>query len=70
MTNQEIKNLTFEQLLEKTEESKRSLQKLRFAHAVTPIENPMVIRNQRRLVARLLTEVTVKQQQELAQESK
>lgn len=39
------------------------LLKLRFAHAVSPIENPMRIRESRKRIARLKTELTVKTRQ-------
>ena len=40
---------------------KEAYNKLTFAHAITPIENPMKIRAARKLIARLETEVRVKQ---------
>lgn len=39
------------------------LLKLRFAHAVSPIENPMRIRESRKRIARLLTQLTTKTRQ-------
>jgi len=35
--------------------------KLKFAHSITPIENPMKIRESRKLVARIQTEIKVKE---------
>jgi large subunit ribosomal protein L29 len=43
------------------QEEKRNLQKLKFAHAISPIENPMKIRATRRLIARLNTELRAKE---------
>jgi large subunit ribosomal protein L29 len=40
------------------------LLKLKFAHAVSPIENPMRIREARKLIARLHTELTAKTRQQ------
>jgi len=37
------------------------LQKLKFAHAISPIENPMKISLAKRLIARMNTELTIKQ---------
>ena len=37
------------------------LKKLEFAHAISPLENPMSIRNLRRELARLKTELKKKQ---------
>jgi large subunit ribosomal protein L29 len=36
------------------------MQKLKFAHAITPIENPMKIQVTRKLIARLETALTAK----------
>jgi len=40
-----------------TEEQLR-LKKLHFAHAITPLENPMIIRGLRKDIARLQTELS------------
>ena len=60
MKNSEIKALTVEQLKQTLVEEQDRLLKLKFAHAVSPIENPMRIRNTRRLIARLMTELSAK----------
>jgi large subunit ribosomal protein L29 len=60
MKNSEIKALTVEQLKQSLTEEQERLLKLKFAHAVSPIENPMRIRNTRRLIARLMTELSAK----------
>jgi large subunit ribosomal protein L29 len=60
MKNSEIKALTVEQLQQTLVEEQDRLLKLKFAHAVSPIENPMRIRNTRRLIARLMTELSAK----------
>ena len=62
MKSKEVKALSVEQLNQTLTEEKERLLKLKFAHAVSPIENPMRIRNTRRLIARLMTELTAKQQ--------
>ena len=43
------------------EEDKQRLKKLEFAHAISPPENPMTIRGLRREIARLQTELKLKQ---------
>lgn len=43
------------------EEDKQRLKKLEFAHAISPLENPMSIRGLRREIARLQTELKLKQ---------
>jgi len=60
MENSEIKALTTEQLAEKVKEQSSVLQKMKFAHAITPLENPMQIRYSRKLIARLKTELTAR----------
>lgn len=40
------------------QEDEMRLKKLEFAHAVTPLENPMSIRSLRKDIARLKTELT------------
>jgi large subunit ribosomal protein L29 len=39
------------------EEDKLRLKKLEFAHAISPLENPMTIRGVRRDIARVKTEI-------------
>jgi len=60
MKNSEIRALTTEQLTEKVKEEVSALQKLKFAHAITPLENPMQIRTFKKLIARLKTELTAR----------
>jgi large subunit ribosomal protein L29 len=45
------------------EEDKLRLKKLMFAHAISPLENPMTIRGLRRDIARLKTELKNRQQE-------
>ena len=40
---------------------KENLQKLKFAHSISPIENPMKIKEAKRLIAQMNTELTIKQ---------
>ena len=47
----------------KLEEDKQRLKKLEFAHAISPLENPMTIRSLRRDIARLTTELKLKKQE-------
>ncbi|WP_299755740.1 50S ribosomal protein L29 [uncultured Pontibacter sp.] len=57
MKNSEITALSAEELQEKLNTEKANLQTMRFAHAISPLENPMRIRDTKRLIARLSTEV-------------
>ncbi len=61
MKNSEIKALSIEELMQKIRGEKEGLQKLIFAHAISPIENPMKIKITKKLIARLLTELKVKE---------
>lgn len=61
MKNSEIKALSLEELSEKINTEVSSLQKLKFAHSITPIENPMKLVEARKFIARLKTELRAKQ---------
>ncbi len=60
MKNSEIKGLSVSELKSAIAEEKNGLFNLKFAHAISPLENPMQIKQKRRLVARLETELTAK----------
>jgi large subunit ribosomal protein L29 len=55
--------LNEQDLRSRLEEDKLRLKKLEFAHAISPLENPMTIRGLRRDIARLQTQLQNKQQQ-------
>ena len=61
MKNSEIKTLSVTELNERLAVEKETLQKLKFAHAITPIENPMKIKESKKLVARLNTALRAKE---------
>ena len=61
MKNSEIKALSIEELNEKLKAEQGNLQKLNFAHAISPIENPMKIRQSKKMIARLQTELRAKE---------
>jgi len=63
MKNSELKTLTFEELKQKLDAEKESLTKLKFAHAISPIENPMKIKATRKLIARIETILKQKETQ-------
>ncbi len=58
-----IRSLNEQELQARLEEDKQRLKKLEFAHAISPLENPMTIRGLRRDIARVTTELKLKQQQ-------
>jgi large subunit ribosomal protein L29 len=58
-----IHGMNEQDLKARIEEDKLRLKKLEFAQAISPLENPMVIRAVRRDIARLKTELKLKQTQ-------
>ena len=52
-----IRELSTGELRERLEEEKKQLLKLKFNHAVSPLENPMKIKAYKKTVARLETEL-------------
>ena len=56
-----IKELNLTDLTARIKEDEMRLKKLEFAHAISPLENPVSIRGLRRDVARLKTELRKKQ---------
>ena len=52
-----IIEMSTEELLGKLTEERATLAKLNLAHAVSPLENPEQIREKKKTVARILTEV-------------
>lgn len=52
----EYRSLDDQALNEKIGEEEMRLKRTKFSHAVTPIENPLSIKTQRREIARLKTE--------------
>lgn len=63
MKNAEIKGLTLAELNEKIGSEAEALRKMKFAHQVSAIENPMRIKETRRLIARMKTELKAKETQ-------
>ncbi len=63
MKQSEINELSVEELKEKLAEYKKQHSDLKVAHFVTPLENPLQIRNTRRTLARLATELTKRENQ-------
>ena len=57
-----IQGLSEQDLQARISEDEQRLKKLEFAHAISPLENPMSIRGLRKEVARLKTELKKKQQ--------
>jgi large subunit ribosomal protein L29 len=60
MKQKEVKELSIDELNEKLVSFKKELSDLKMTHAISPIENPMQIKNLRRTIARINTELTVR----------
>ena len=61
MKNADIKNLSAGDLQNKLTEVQAEYLKLKLAHRISPVENPIQIKDLRRTIARLNTELTNKQ---------
>lgn len=59
--NKSLKDLNEQDLKARISEDRLRLKKLEFAHAISPLENPMSIRNLRQDIARLQTELRKRQ---------
>ena len=57
MKNSEIIEMTTAELKERVVTEKDALNKLTMNHTITPMENPMLIRDARRTIARMMTEI-------------
>ncbi len=55
--NKGLKDLSETDLAARIQEDSLRLKKLEFAHAISPLENPMTIRGVRKDIARLKTEL-------------
>ena len=55
--NKSLKDLNENDLKARIAEDKLRLKKLEFAHAISPLENPLSVRSLRRDIARLKTEL-------------
>lgn len=55
MKRAEIKDISTKDLQERIETEKSQLAKLQVQHAVSPVENPSIIKKNRRDIARMLT---------------
>ena len=56
--NEGLSEMDITSLKARISEDQLRLKKLHFAHAMTPLENPLVIRSLRKEVARLQTELS------------
>ncbi len=61
MKTREIKELTDKELLERIDNEMNHLVKLKLSHAISPLDNPNQIREARKNIARLKTELRQRQ---------
>ncbi|MBO6051165.1 MAG: 50S ribosomal protein L29 [Bacteroidales bacterium] len=64
MKQQVIRELSTPEVKERLVEEQQQLVKLKLNHAISPIENPQKIKEQRRTVARLKTELRMRELKE------
>lgn len=55
MKTSEIKELTNKEIVERLQVEKENLVRLKLNHAVSPLENPMIIKESKQSIARLKT---------------
>ncbi|MBT3207211.1 MAG: 50S ribosomal protein L29 [Bacteroidetes bacterium] len=57
MKNSEIRELTTKEVIERIDEEKSILSRQKLNHAVSPLDNPMKIKETRKNIAKLKTEL-------------
>jgi large subunit ribosomal protein L29 len=63
MKQSEIKEASTAELQERLGEFKKAFSEMKMAHAISPLENPIQIRKQKRTIARIATELTKREVQ-------
>ncbi len=63
MKQQEITKMSIEDVKNQVSNFSERLEKMKLAHTVAPMENPIQIRDMRRTIARLKTELTKREAQ-------
>ena len=63
MKQQEVIKLSNDELKEQLIENKKKFNELKMAHAVSPLENPIQIKAIRKSIARIMTELTKRDNQ-------
>ena len=58
MKQKEVLEMSIDELSEKLISFKKELGEMKMTHAISPIENPLQIKNIRRTIARINTEIT------------
>jgi len=68
MKQSEIIELTNEELQERLEDMKNVVSKMKINHAVSELDNPQLLANNKKTVARLMTEVRKREMQAAKQD--
>jgi len=58
MKQSEINEASTDKLQEKLAESRQAYTDLKMAHTISPLDNPIQLKTQRRSIARIVTELT------------
>ncbi|GAB5539943.1 MAG: hypothetical protein Salg2KO_20460 [Salibacteraceae bacterium] len=58
MKSSVIREMTTEEIQDKLIDEKSTLAKMKMQHAISPLDNPLVLRERKKDVARLMTELT------------
>jgi large subunit ribosomal protein L29 len=64
MKSSEIRELSNQELLERIDNEKTALVRMKLNHAISPLENPQRIKESRRTIARLITEMRKREMNE------
>ncbi|MBK56719.1 MAG: 50S ribosomal protein L29 [Flavobacteriaceae bacterium] len=64
MKQKEVIEMSIDELNEKLTSFKKELSEMKMTHAVSPIENPLQIRNIRRTIARINSELSKRNQEQ------
>ena len=64
MKQKEVIEMSIDELSEKLNSFKKELSEMKMTHAVSPIENPLQIRNIRRTIARINSELSKRNQEQ------
>ena len=57
MKNSEIKELTNQELVERLDAERENLVRMKLNHSISPLDNPLQIRDVRKNIARIATEL-------------
>jgi large subunit ribosomal protein L29 len=64
MKQKEVNTMTLDELQDKLAQLQKSYKEAKFTHALSNLENPLQLRSQRRIIARLQTELNRRKKHE------